>query len=512
MLWASPLWKRFIQIATFEKENNDPNKGKRVFGDSDPDEQVGAETYFQKIREFFKKWSEAYGTEPSGKFNEFKTAHDTIFSEPKPQPEAPKPQPEVPKPQPEASKLSQERSDQSRIGNSLQNELPQNVSPSRQQQAQPEPIPAIGSSVQQAPSPHVHKTTAHLAPRPVDQNPQVLQVNPQILPQENPRPAVAIPTNQPELPRTSQPQQRVVSDGQNLRPQELPRTLPTAVQSTLNQVPASPMPSNDRGNLEGARSRSPVPLIPGGGDRPPITPVRREEPNLQGRVAAQSIRESPRPLVSESINVSNKLLNTSGSSQNPNPNQPPAQRTQPGLNERGESPRPLSSLASAPQESRQNVPAQPSSPRFSIHSTSIKRMDEGGVSSSMVRPQPREASQPREGPKIVSLKPQAIKNNQGDFDFPLEASRTELQERLQEPPRALVRRASQPRISKIIGLSGVKCDGEPEEKSMSKDQAILYSANEKMARKRTILPLKDEEMGTLIREVFPSLGRTTNKV
>lgn len=80
-LWSSQLWEVLVQIAEFGKEDQDPSIGKHIFMDEDIEEQNTALVFYEKLREFIKKWSDLYGIQPRNEKNQFYYANVKVFGE-----------------------------------------------------------------------------------------------------------------------------------------------------------------------------------------------------------------------------------------------------------------------------------------------------------------------------------------------------------------------------------------------------------------------------------------------
>lgn len=119
MLWSSSLWEVLTEIASFKKNETDPNKGKHVFSDEDSEEQEAALSFYGKIREFIPKWANTYGTESDGKKNKFSETYKKVFEDQIPT----QPQPKI-----EESRLPYQEVPRSQIDESRRPYMPEDRS------------------------------------------------------------------------------------------------------------------------------------------------------------------------------------------------------------------------------------------------------------------------------------------------------------------------------------------------------------------------------------------------
>lgn len=70
-MWKSPLWKTLNELANFQPDNKNPEKGRDLFGDDNSQEGEIALEFFKELRKAMMRWGSDFGKEEDGKKNPF---------------------------------------------------------------------------------------------------------------------------------------------------------------------------------------------------------------------------------------------------------------------------------------------------------------------------------------------------------------------------------------------------------------------------------------------------------
>ena len=472
----------------------DPNKGKHLFADTDPEEQLGAQAFLQKLKEFIPKWAESYGTEPSGASNQFKEAQEKIkFTAPK---------------EAEAPEASHQQSPQQ--SNKKPNEVsfgtPINArdkSTALQDIDSPKPRYAerLGPQIQAGPSFKPPPKSSPLPARPSaseiqspglsayqfgsqDGTPQ-----PRIMSQNSPLSGNYPSNGSGPLPHGAAAHR---PDG-SLEPVRNPPEL-TKPLSDHNQgfgPDQRPFHQNQTGSNDPNSQR----VAQGVSSRPNLPPLGIDD---QSKPRSNNLitNDTPKAQMVESMKVSRMS--------SPSHARSIVQVESSHVAAKQNFPM-MSSFDALPDKKSSRDEGNPVSPRFSVYSNSIRPLRPVEIEKQTVNTvPPRPVSQERSGPKVASPIRPAFKDNYSEFDPPVEASRQEQFEKNQEPPVTIMKMTPTPRVSKSPGLASIKSEHEMENSRSfaSRDSIHPDPAGQRVNRKRSIVPLKDEEMSALIREVF----------
>ena len=71
--------EHLVQLASFQKESSDPNKGEGLFNDTDPVERKIAKDFYVRLRETISDWNSRLGSDKNNKITPFKTGYDKAF-------------------------------------------------------------------------------------------------------------------------------------------------------------------------------------------------------------------------------------------------------------------------------------------------------------------------------------------------------------------------------------------------------------------------------------------------
>lgn len=470
--WNNQLWKILIDIASFRKESNDPGKGKFIFNDSELDEQMAADAFFQKLKEFIKKWSDSYGIDSTGKPNQFRSGFDVVFQETKKN---------VHMEAPVQQQLgSAKKSDDLSFGVPLNN--PNKITSLHEEsKKQPSQLESPRSPVGPSSKPQVKGSIPRLgAANPSELQSQNFSVpqfgsNDQLGPLQNIGQHVPNVHNQPQpnhVPYYASPPKEPTKvshqfDGHNMNPHS-------------NKLP----PNGHQKSIHELDSQLPLqnPIK----SKPPVPHPQDNFSNFQENHAKpkQDLSEIPNPHMVESMQVS-KVSSPSNM-------------------------RSIAQLSRTEPMTRQNpafmssfdaLPDQQPSPRFSVHSNSIRPLQETVTVNKLANTPIQKEEEMRGGPRLTPPRRPTFKDNNHDFDLPVEVSHNDHMERNQEPVATIMKPAPT-RVSKSIGLSSIKSEHELEDRSInSRDLPAVDPLGQKIARKRSIKPLPEDEMASLVRDV-----------
>lgn len=79
LLHESELWNILIEISNFRKHKQDPNKGRHIFLDTNPEDQVLALEFYQTLRAFLLGWARKHPENFDGSESRFITAYFKVF-------------------------------------------------------------------------------------------------------------------------------------------------------------------------------------------------------------------------------------------------------------------------------------------------------------------------------------------------------------------------------------------------------------------------------------------------
>ena len=486
MLWGSSLWEVLVQIANFRKGDTDLSKGKHIFADEESDEQEGAIVFYDKLREFIKKWSDNYGTETDGSKNNFTETYRIVFDETK----EIKERSSTKEPKNSNQQFSKLEMDESR--QPYQANLKSQMDESRQPY---EPQQSIKNDESRAPY-EIPLISGVNESRPPNQPQNLSKVN-RSMEQSNiaqSKLAASIPILKMEPPSPPESIDLPLSKIQS--GQFAPK-----IQSEFQQSPLSgnhkpdPHAYDSRYNHQGAAGLAGSSISRKSNDNGSVTSQQRRSSGQQPeKLQQQPYLDDVEPLAAqvESMRVSRV----------PSPDRP--YRAQPV-------PKPNNSakglalgtpgyMASFDKIDDIRQPEKQALPRFSIHSSSSKMLPV--ASKDFLAREPLEQMIQGPGGPRISPPPLRLRPVDDDLDDPIESSRIAHQSAV-EPPITIMKASPMPRISKSPeNLSSIKSESEIEDKgSISNIVSNHDGVNYQPKKSRTLVPLKDDEICKLLRDV-----------
>ena len=472
MLWGSSLWEVLVQIANFRKGDTDSSKGKHIFADEESDEQEGAMVFYDKLREFIKKWSDNYGTETDGSKNNFTETYQIVFDETK----------EI------KEKLEMDESRQPYQAN-LKSQMDESRQPYQPQQSikndesrAPYEIPLIsGVNESRPPNQPQYLSKVNRSREQSNIAQSKLEVSIPILKMEPPSPPESI-----DLPLNK------IQSGQ----------FGPKIQSESQQSPLSgnhkpdPHAYDSRYNHQGAAGLAGSGISRKSNDNGSVNSQQRRSSGQQPeKLQQQPYLDDVEPLAAqvESMRVSRV----------PSPDRPYRAQPLPKPNNSAKglalgTPGYMASFDKI-DDIRQHE--NQASPRFSIHSSSLKILPI--ASKDFLAREPLEQIIQGPGGPRLSPPPLRLRPIDDDLDdFPIESSRIDHQSAV-EPPITIMKASPMPRISKSPeNLSSIKSESEIEDKgSISNIVSNHDGVNYQPKKSRTLVPLKDDEICKLLRDV-----------